>query len=155
MTNEEKAELLLEAAWGLAVLMTPEERAERLSIEKKAAFLAERVMGWELETKECECALGWEDVTHWRGAHLPAQLGLLRPQYWRPHKNRDQLAEVLAALTEEQRDKYMERLTDHISGQLGPLPGPSEYECELEWGIHTAAPAVCVDALIESLGGTP
>ena len=97
--------------------------------EEKRALIATEVMGWTLH----------RDGKWWVDQHGSDRIEVGN---FRPDELRDQLAEVEAALTEEQRTAYFKIMTKDIK------------RCSW-WDCRTAPPAVCVDALVEMLSETP
>ena len=130
--------------------------------EEKAAFLATGMMGWEIETFTAIPGRGnvpidatpdeLPECDAWMNKDGEFQVDV---DSFCPDTDRNWLALVLAALTKKQQRRYLDLLEDHLPYEVRMAGlSYSTSGCD-RWLIHTADPAVCVDALIESLGGTP
>ena len=113
--------------------------------EEKRALIATEVMGWRVG----DFGTSWLDkddvLMCWRREQ--GQPHTATP-FWKPDELRDQLAEVEAALSEEQHDLYSRWLHRWADKQVS---GYQYYG--ICWLIRTAPPADCVDAIVEMLGG--
>jgi len=110
--------------------------------EEKRALLAREVMGWhEGTTYE-----GWH---RWYDRHGKRRSCKSRP--FHPDELRDQLAEVEAALTGEQKEAYGGWIVKHMRAVLGDILFAQHcHDLGLVcWFTRSLPPAVCVDAIAE------
>ena len=111
--------------------------------EEKRALIATEVMGAKRKAKlrmYVDPASGAHTYDEWVWLFPDGtEVGI---NDYRPDELRDQLAEVEAALTEEQRWEYVDRLDDRF--------GSKDYY-NVVWDVRTAPPADCVDAIVEML----
>ena len=114
--------------------------------DEKRALIATQVMGWHVETPPYGPSSIDEtggDVWVDCGGNHRCWVG-----DYRPDEFRDQLAQVEAALREEQQKVYLNIIIANTGCRIGT--GLSTWGA---WQLRTAPPAVCVDAMVEILEG--